>query len=580
MFNFPEFMSSRFSPSQAPKNDSISNSGNQEGKEQPQHSHFHEFMSSRFSPSQARSTMRRGIAALGMAAIFVLTLELCARVDDWVRWDAPILGHYSQALLTVTDQHGRHSRPGARFQKWQINSHGFRGPEITLEKPAGVVRVVVAGASEAFGLHESPGMEFPAQLQTLLDSKAPGRYQVLNAACPGMTPARIAKYFDSWVTRFEPDVLVFYPTPAFYLDINPPPDPPLPEFMSSRFSTDPASKRDAISNSGNQEGNEQSQHCPFHEFMSSRFSPAPAPGRDAISNSGNQEGNEQPQHSPFHEFMSSRFSTDPAPGRDAISNSGNQEGNEQPQHSPIPEFMSSRFSPDPAPGRDAISNSGNQEGNEQPQHCPFHEFMSSRFSPSQAIPSLREFVRARLVALRSWRPSLRLAGKIQVVRRRVLPQRIQTWARLWSIRRSVSRHPPDWVWTSPPPERLDLFRRHVLALIALAEHHGARVILATHGTRFGATLSEADHSHLIAWRKFYPRAGDRTLIAMDQAANALIRDLGEKYALPVADVTSAVPPAYYADFAHFTDEGARLAARMVVNCVKQLPANSWAQQPQ
>jgi hypothetical protein len=29
---------------------------------------------------------------------------------------------------------------------------------------------------------------------------------------------------------------------------------PLPEFMSSRFSPDPAAKRDAISNSGNQEG--------------------------------------------------------------------------------------------------------------------------------------------------------------------------------------------------------------------------------------------------------------------------------------------------------------------------------------
>jgi alginate O-acetyltransferase complex protein AlgI len=140
------------------------------------------------------------------------------------------------------------------------------------------------------------------------------------------------------------------------------PSPPIPEFMSSRFSPDPASEGDSIWNSGNQEGKEPLQHSPIHEFMSSRFSTDPASKRDAISNSGNQEGNEPQQHSPIHEFMSSRFSPDPAAKRDAISNSGNQEGNEPLQHSPIHEFMSSRFSPSPSPGNDLIWNSGNQEG--------------------------------------------------------------------------------------------------------------------------------------------------------------------------------------------------------------------------
>ncbi|MBN1883920.1 MAG: SGNH/GDSL hydrolase family protein [Candidatus Krumholzibacteriota bacterium] len=159
------------------------------------------------------------------AAVFGLVLELSARVDDRVRWNAPLLqANYTHAMLQVSDSLGRRNRPGARFEKWEIDRNGFRGPGAAVEKPAGVVRVVVAGASETFGLYESPGMEYAAQLDSVLERAEPGRFEVINAASAGMTPPRIRFLWGAHLRRFDPDVLVFYPSPAFYLDARVPRD--------------------------------------------------------------------------------------------------------------------------------------------------------------------------------------------------------------------------------------------------------------------------------------------------------------------------------------------------------------------
>jgi hypothetical protein len=69
-----------------------------------------------------------------------------------------------------------------------------------------------------YGLYESPEMEVAAQLQRHLDGAEPGRYQVLNTARAGMSPPRITHYFEVYLKTFEPDILIFYPTPHFYLD--------------------------------------------------------------------------------------------------------------------------------------------------------------------------------------------------------------------------------------------------------------------------------------------------------------------------------------------------------------------------
>jgi hypothetical protein len=154
--------------------------------------------------------------------VCLVSLEVIARVDDWARWRAPILAAYSIDQLRVQQAGGPVNRPNARFQQFRINSHGFRGEEFQLRKPVGTRRVAVVGASEALGLYESDGKDLSSQLQALLNAKAPGRYQVINAAAPGLSPPRLRAFYHQWLKRFDIDILVFYPTPSFYLDTSPP----------------------------------------------------------------------------------------------------------------------------------------------------------------------------------------------------------------------------------------------------------------------------------------------------------------------------------------------------------------------
>ena len=77
----------------------------------------------------AASLIRRLGRWLVAAAVFGLVLELSARVDDRVRWNVPLLqANYTHAMLQVSDSLGRRNRPGARFEKWEIDRNGFRGP--------------------------------------------------------------------------------------------------------------------------------------------------------------------------------------------------------------------------------------------------------------------------------------------------------------------------------------------------------------------------------------------------------------------------------------------------------------------
>jgi hypothetical protein len=155
---------------------------------------------------------------LCLSFVFVGVLEVCARIDDSIRWKAPLIGSYTQSMLWVHDTLGFRNRPGGRFEKWQLNSHGFRGPEVAIEKRPDVIRVGLVGASETFGLFESEGMEYPAQLQTRLDQLAPSRFEVVNFAVAGMGLPTMRGYYKTIVSPFEPDIVVLYPSPSFYLD--------------------------------------------------------------------------------------------------------------------------------------------------------------------------------------------------------------------------------------------------------------------------------------------------------------------------------------------------------------------------
>jgi hypothetical protein len=166
-----------------------------------------------------------------LAVIFGFCLEAACRVEDWIEFRTPIFAlERSQEDLLIRDSLGMHGRPSGRFKKWQMNSLGMRGPEVSRSKPTDVLRVVTSGASETFGLYESPNREYPRQLEDTLNARfavstAPcsvKRVEVLNAAMPGMSLPTIEQDIRLRVGPLHPDFVVLYPTPPGYLYDKPP----------------------------------------------------------------------------------------------------------------------------------------------------------------------------------------------------------------------------------------------------------------------------------------------------------------------------------------------------------------------
>lgn len=178
---------------------------------------------------------------IGALLVLLAAGEIASRIDDAVFSDIALLASPDRAYDLTTVENGLpRGRPGGSFRKWQLNNHGFPGPDIALA-PTGP-RVMLLGASETFGLYESKGKTYGDRLALAVGHARPG-VEIVNAAMPGMTARSIEQYWRGYASRYRPSLVLIYASPEFYLDIEvprgmsgpalPPEKPPL---LSSRFS--------------------------------------------------------------------------------------------------------------------------------------------------------------------------------------------------------------------------------------------------------------------------------------------------------------------------------------------------------
>jgi hypothetical protein len=86
--------------------------------------------------------------------------------------------------------------------------------------------VITVGASETFGLRESPDREYPRQLEDSIRARLqrgecgaqPRRFEVLNAAIFGMTIPTINQDLRNRLSRLRPQIVFAYPSPAQYFE--------------------------------------------------------------------------------------------------------------------------------------------------------------------------------------------------------------------------------------------------------------------------------------------------------------------------------------------------------------------------
>lgn len=171
----------------------------------------------------------RWLSRLGTLALFLAGVEAMARLDDFIHLGVPFLASPdNEHDLKLRETWGFRGRPHGLFRKWKLNEFGFRGPETTRRPAEGATRVLVLGASETFGLLESNNHEYPAQLRQVLEVQ--GGYEVINGAMTSLTAAGMLAYWDNWANQFQPQFVVIYASPVFYLrDVAPTPLPVLKE---------------------------------------------------------------------------------------------------------------------------------------------------------------------------------------------------------------------------------------------------------------------------------------------------------------------------------------------------------------
>ena len=124
-----------------------------------------------------------------------------------------------------------------------------------------------------------------------------------------------------------------------------------------------------------------------------------------------------------------------------------------------------------------------------------------------------------------------------------------------------------------PQASIDAFAADLKCTIDVAEAKGARVVLATHATYFGAGLRPQDRPMMVAWRRFYSELGEDGFLDLEQRTNAVVRGIAQAHGLALADAAPALPPGpeHFADFVHFTDAGAGRMADLLAQAIIARP---------
>jgi hypothetical protein len=97
--------------------------------------------------------------------------------------------------------------------KIRINSLGFRSPEIPVPKPAGTIRLAFLGSSITYDPYVDDASTWPHLVTQAIQAAYPTcRVDYINAGVPGFSSTRIFIYYLAYVSKLEPDIVVFLPT--------------------------------------------------------------------------------------------------------------------------------------------------------------------------------------------------------------------------------------------------------------------------------------------------------------------------------------------------------------------------------
>jgi len=158
---------------------------------------------------------------LVFACFFLLTLEVAARVEQWLKYGAPLLGSTLEYVIDADigqviapDQRGRWV--GRDYDvAIHTNSAGFHDVEHRLQKPHDVYRMAVLGDSFIEALQVPVEQGFAQQLQGALQGWLnEKRVEVINLGISGTGPSQYLQVLKARGLAYRPDLVVMAVHPA------------------------------------------------------------------------------------------------------------------------------------------------------------------------------------------------------------------------------------------------------------------------------------------------------------------------------------------------------------------------------
>jgi lysophospholipase L1-like esterase len=151
--------------------------------------------------------------------LVLLLLGLCEaglRVRAWLKYGSASTGITDDMLVYDRELELRVPRPGYQIKGAQntvtVNALGFRGPEVSRDKPPHTIRIACVGASTTFctGVTRDEAA-WPHRLQEALHRRHPEvQFEVINAGVPGYTVHEGLKNLSKRVLPLQPDLVIYY----------------------------------------------------------------------------------------------------------------------------------------------------------------------------------------------------------------------------------------------------------------------------------------------------------------------------------------------------------------------------------
>jgi lysophospholipase L1-like esterase len=152
----------------------------------------------------------RLLLAIGSLLVVPLTLEVSTRL-----FLEPIPQNIHATLHpgeTEDEQLLWKNLPGysERDENGPINSHGFRGEEVRMERAPGLFRVLSLGESSAFGDGVLAHETYASVLESTLRARGITGAQVLNAGVRAWSTYQVLLYLTAEIDEIKPDLVLIY----------------------------------------------------------------------------------------------------------------------------------------------------------------------------------------------------------------------------------------------------------------------------------------------------------------------------------------------------------------------------------